>query len=423
MWKTFKVAQREYIETAKTKTFVLMILMLPIMIGSIVFFARRLNRGGAVAHPPMKIAVTDLSNQLSAQLRASFDEHNKRHPNRKVLLQELRTPDGAGAAEEQGKARLRRDELDAYVLIDKDIVDGTGKIHPYTHKLKPKDIDAFWAIEDPLRNAVVNQRCELHKLSPKVLNELRDVPIVQMDVGSTNEEEKVQGQADNVVTMMVPFFFMYLLFLGIVTMGQQMLSSIIEEKTSRIIEVLLSAVSPFQLMAGKILGLVGIGLTVVFLWGVAAFGAAHWQGVNIEIAPAILPYFVIYYILAFLLFGSTMVGIGSICNTIKETQSLMTPVTLFCIIPLLAWHNIVQDPNGTLARSLSFFPPMTPMVMILRLSAGSDIWVGEILATIIVLAAAVLATIWIAAKVFRTGILMYGKRPGLLEVARWLRQS
>ena len=176
-------------------------------------------------------------------------------------------------------------------------------------------------------------------------------------------------------------------------------------------------------MAGKILGLVSIGLTVICLWGVAAIATARSQGLDVGIAPAILPYFVIYYILAFLLFGSTMVGIGSICNTIKETQSLMTPVMLVCILPLLAWQNIIRDSNGLLARGLSFFPPTTPMVMILRLSGGSDIWSVEILASIALLAAAVLAAMWIAAKVFRTGILMYGKRPGLMEVARWLKQT
>jgi ABC-type Na+ efflux pump permease subunit len=118
-----------------------------------------------------------------------------------------------------------------------------------------------------------------------------------------------------------------------------------------------------------------------------------------------------------------MVGIGSVCNTIKETQSLMTPVMLVCIIPILAWRNIMQDANGFLARGLSFFPPTTPMVMILRLSAGADIGSIEILGSIVLLATTVLAAMLIAAKVFRTGILMYGKRPGLMEVVRWLKQT
>ena len=423
MLKLLRVAQREYIETAKTKTFILSIVMLPVILVILVFFIRRLNRSDTVVRPPMRVAVMDRSNRLSAHIKTSFDEHNQRHPNRKVLFEELPAPEGSDATDQAAKTRLRRGELNAYVVLDKNILEGTSKIHFYTHKPKPQDIDAFWAIENPIRSVVVDQRCKLHNLSPELLDKLRNVSIVQVDVGSTDKEEKVQGKGDHIVAFMVPFFFMYLLFLGIMTMGQQMLSSIIEEKSSRVMEVLLSAVSPFQLMAGKILGLVSIGLTVVCLWGVTAIAVARWHGLNIGIAPSILPYFVIYYILAFLLFGSTMVGIGSICNTIKETQSLMTPVMLVCIMPLLAWQNIVRDASGALARGLSFFPPTTPMVMILRLSAGTEIWAVEILASIAVLIAAVLAAMWVAAKVFRTGILMYGKRPGLMEVARWLRQT
>jgi ABC-2 type transport system permease protein len=134
-------------------------------------------------------------------------------------------------------------------------------------------------------------------------------------------------------------------------------------------------------------------------------------------------YFVIYYILGYLLFSAILTGIGSVCNTIKETQSLMMPVMLIFIIPLMGWFKLVQSPNGTLARVLSFFPPVTPMVMVLRLSAGSGVWFVEIAASIVVLAVAVVFVIWAAAKIFRTGILMYGKKPGLFEIFRWLRQT
>ncbi|GAF97802.1 unnamed protein product, partial [marine sediment metagenome] len=98
-------------------------------------------------------------------------------------------------------------------------------------------------------------------------------------------------------------------------------------------------------------------------------------------------------------------------------------VMLIFIIPMIGWFKLVQSPDGTLARVLSFVPPVTPMVMVLRLAAGSNVLFVEIGASILVLAAAVLLVIWAAAKIFRTGILMYGKKPGLLEIFRWLRQS
>jgi len=424
MQKILKVARREYLETAKTKAFIFMIVMLPVMIAFIVFFVRRLDRSKeTVERPAMRVGVTDLTEKLSDGINSAFDEHNTKYPNRQILVMEVEGAENSGQIEDQGKNKLRRGELDAYVVLDKDVLDGNGGIHLNIYRPKPADIDAFWAVKNPLRAAIVNERCKLHNLSPELLETIHDVPIEDVDVGLTETDERVQTKDDRVIRMMVPFFFMYLLFLGIMTMGQQMLSSIIEEKSSRVIEVLLAAVSPFELMAGKILGLVGISVTVVSLWGFAAYGAARWQGLTVGIAAEMLPYFAVYFVLAFLLFSSIMVGIGSICNTIKETQSLMTPVMLLCVVPLLAWQNIMQEPGGTLARVLSYFPPTTPMVMILRLAAEADVSKVEIVASMVLLAAAVLAMTWVAAKVFRTGILMYGKRPGLREVARWLSQA
>lgn len=424
MQKILKVARREYIETAKTRAFILMIVMLPVMFVLIAFFAQRFDRSKETTErPAMRVGVTDLTEQLSDRIKTAFDEHNKKYPNRQILYSEIENSQDRDQAEDGGKSKLRRGELDAYVVLDENVLDGNGEINLYIYKPKPADIDAFWAVKNPLRSAVVNERCELNNLSPELLDKIRDVSIKDVDVGLTETEERVQTKDDRTFRMMVPFFFMYLLFLGIMTMGQQMLSSVIEEKSSRVIEVLLAAVSPFELMAGKILGLVGISLTVVSLWGIAAYGAARWQGLNVVISAEMLSYFVVYFVLAFLLFGSIMVGIGSICNTIKETQSLMTPVMLMCVIPLLAWQNIMQEPGGMLARVLSFFPPTTPMVMILRLASEADVSMVEIAASIILLAVAVLIMIWVAAKVFRTGILMYGKRPGLREIARWLSRA
>jgi len=426
MQKILKVAQREYIETVKTKTFIFMILMLPVVIVLIVYFAGKLKDSGPADRPRMRVAITDLSGQLWTQIEASFDEHNANNPNRKVRPQKSQT------TKEQEKERLRRGELDVYVVLDEDVLvvpdkgvpKETGKMHVFTYKPKPSEIEAIkWAVEVPLGDAVFEQRCEQLGLPSDRVKNLRNLRIERMTLGSTAGQERVQSEGDRIVKMMIPFFFVYLLFIGVITMGQQMLSSIIEEKNSRVIEVLLSAVSPFELMAGKILGLVSVGLTVVFLWGISACAAARWQGLSLDISPAILTYFILYYVLAFFMFSAFMVGIGSICNTIKETQNLLKPVIILCLVPIFAWENIIRDANGTLARVLSFVPPTSPMVMILRLSSGTEIWIVETLLSIVLLAASVLGGVWVAARVFRTGILMYGKRPGLREVGRWLKQA
>ncbi len=423
MRKIVKVGQREYIETAKTKMFILGVLLTPVLIGAMMFFIGRISREQTGPRPPMKVAVTDLSQELSGEIKTSFDEYNAAHPDRQMHLQELQTAENPDLVADREKDKLRRGKLDIYVVLDKDVVGGDGKIRFYRHNPKAADLDVHFTIENLFRRAVVNRRYELQELDPELLAELRHVPIEQVDVGSATNEERIQTEKEMITGLMVPFFFMFMMVMGILAMGTHMLNSVIEEKNSRVIEVLLSSLSPFELMAGKILGLVGISLTVMLLWGGSAYAVTLQRGININVSTVSLLYFIIYFVLGFLLYTSILAAIGSICNTIKEAQSLMWPVTLLVIIPTVAWFNLARNPDGTLARVLSFIPPLTPMVMVLRIVASRELPFLEIVASTILLAAFVPVVMWVAARVFRTGILMYGKRPRLREVLRWLKQS
>ena len=419
MQKILKIAHREYMETVKTKAFIIGLLLTPVIIGAIVLINSRVSRSISGPRPPRKVAVTDLSKELSDEIKASFDEYNESHPDKQILLAELQADESADAS---AKDRVRKGHLDAFFVLDKDSVEGAGKIRSYTRGSKMSDLDLASIVENLLNRAVVNRRCKLRDVSPELLAELRRrVPTERIDISSASDEKQT-GQGEQIIKAMVPFFFMFLMFMGIFANGQQMLTSIIEEKSSRIIEVILSAVSPFQLMTGKILGIAGIGLTVIALWSIAAYATANWQDLNIEVPVELMIYFVVYYVLGFLLFSSILAAIGSVCNTIKEAQSLMMPISFLFILPIMAWPLFVEHPEGTMAKAASFFPLLTPMVMILRISSSSDVSLIEILATMVVLAAAVLAVMWLAAKIFRTGVLMYGKRPSLTEIFLWLRQ-
>ena len=424
MQKILKIAQREYIEVVRTKTFILSILMTPAIIAIVVFINSRTQRSITGPRPPRTVVVADLSKQLTDQVKASFDQYNVSNPQRQILVQELYTD---SSSDEPAKQKVRNGQLDAYIVLDEDTVEGAGKIHSFTRGTNIAELDLLSTVENLLNSAVVNRRCKLRDVSPELLAELRRrVPAERVDIGSPSQQKRLK-EGEQIAKTMVPFFFMFLMFMGIFGMGQHMLTSVIEEKNSRVMEVLLSAVSPFELMAGKIVGLAGISLTVIALWTAAAcgtvyYGAAHWWDVNIELPAEILPYFVIYFVLGFLMFSSILAGIGSVCNTLKEAQSLMMPITFMFILPMVAWFNLAQRPDGLLARVLSFLPPLTPMVMTLRLASNPPPSFLEVSASIILLAAFVPAVMWVAAKVFRTGILMYGKRPGFWEVLRWLRQ-
>ena len=425
MRKIFKVAQREYVETVKTKTFIIGVLMAPLIIVGIIFFTSRAGRGETAPRPAFRAEVTDLSNELLEEITASFEKYNSSKPNRQIRLELAKqNQSDANEFETEQKDRLRQGQLNIYIVLENDIVQGQGKMRFYTYKMKPSELDILWTIENLCNRAVQSRRYKLEDVSQELISRIRRPATMEhLEIGGTDSSEKVKEQSSRIVEMMMPFFFMYLMFFGIFVNGQQMLTSIIEEKSSRVIEVLLSALSPFELMTGKIIGLIGIGLTVVGLWGAAAYAGTQWRGINIDITGELMFYFMVYYVLGFALFSAILAGIGSVCNTLKEAQSLMMPVTFIFILPLLSWFRIVQNPEGTLSRVLSFFPPVTSMVMILRMVSSNYISKVEIFATLAVLAGSVLGVMWLSAKIFRTGILMYGKRPAFREIVHWLRQK
>jgi len=295
MRKIIEIARREYIDTVKTRTFLLSLLFTPVLTVGIIYFTSRISsvEGG---RPPVKVVVTDLSTQLAGEIETALSKHNKSNPKRQILFESLAANDDANAIEEQGKAQLRSGRAEAYIVIDQNIIDGAGRTHVYTYKSKPTTMDATWAVEEFIRNAVVAQRCKVQNVSQKLLDEIRNVPIERVEIGEAANEQRVQSQNQTMIKLMVPFFFMFMIYMGIIGIGQQMLSSVIEEKNSRIIEMLLSAVSPFELMAGKILGLGAIGLTIVGLWTTVSYGSIVSQGISVEISGKLLFCFVVYYI-------------------------------------------------------------------------------------------------------------------------------
>jgi ABC-2 type transport system permease protein len=315
------------------------------------------------------------------------------------------------------KDKVRQDELDGYLVVARDVIKGEGTSNLYMSARNITDFQLFSEVQGFVYDAVVNTRIKLHDLSPELIAELRrGVRLEQVDVSAKGEKKR-----ETMIVLMVPFFFLFLMFVGVYGTSQGMLTSVIEEKNSRVMEVLLSALSPFQLMAGKIVGLAAIGLTVIGVWALAAYGAAASGGMGDIVSPGILGYFIVYYVLGFLLMASMLAAIGSACNTLREAQTLTGPVMMMFVVPMVAWFYIVQRPEEPAAVALSFIPPLTPMIMILRIAAVPDLSRLQIFASILVLAASVPLVMWASAKIFRTGVLMYGKPPSLRELLRWVR--
>jgi ABC-type Na+ efflux pump permease subunit len=208
-----------------------------------------------------------------------------------------------------------------------------------------------------------------------------------------------------------------------------LLNNTIEEKSNRLIEVLLSSVTPGELMIGKLFGVAAVGLTMLSAWMFFLVSILTYQaGPQAELATQLLsvlktsgliPAFVGYFALGYFLYAGVFIAIGSVCNTLKEAQNMMQPVVLIMIVPLMTMTFIPKDPNGTIATVLSWVPIYTPFVMMNRAAASPPTY--EVLGTTIALFVTTVLVAWLAGKIFRVGILRTGQKPKLAELIGWLR--
>jgi ABC-2 type transport system permease protein len=231
---------------------------------------------------------------------------------------------------------------------------------------------------------------------------------------------RVSGKDDkNMAAVFTPFAFMLLMFMVIMLSAQPLLESVLEEKSGRIAEVLLGSVSPFQLMLGKLLGNVAGSLSAVAIYAAGGYALAVYKGWTDFVPWSLVPWFLAFQILAVLLFGSLFLAIGASVTHAKEAQAMLLPVWLLMCVPMMVWLQVVREPNGSLATWLTFFPPSTALVMVLRLASeqATPLWQAWAGLGLLVVTAALVT--YLAGRVFRVGILWQGKTPKLRELARW----
>ena len=214
-----------------------------------------------------------------------------------------------------------------------------------------------------------------------------------------------------------------MLFMGIMIGGQTLMTSTIEEKSSRVVEVLLAAVSPVELMGGKLLGQLGVGLLVMGVYiGVGLLGLFQFAMLGL-IDPMLVVYLFVFFLLSYLLFGALMSAIGAAVNQIADAQSLMGPVMLLLIAPYVLTPFIGRAPNSTFSIAASFIPPINTFAMMARLASDTPPPTWQVLLTIVVGLAAAAIAVWFAAKIFKIGLLMHGKPPSFATLVRWARMA
>ena len=230
-------------------------------------------------------------------------------------------------------------------------------------------------------------------------------------------------QVDRARAQGVPFVFLILMFLTIMSSAPQLLNSVIEEKMSRVSEVLIGSVTPFELMMGKLVGGAAVCVLLATIYVVGALGVANYWGYGDAVSPSQLAWFAFFLVMAVMLFGSIFVAVGAACTDLKDSQNLMTPVMLIMMLPMITAGSILRAPDGMVATVLSLIPTATPFLMMLRISMhpGPPAW--QVALSAVFVLATVLFCVWAAGRIFRTGLLMQGKSASLSEMIRWVRQG
>jgi ABC-2 type transport system permease protein len=234
--------------------------------------------------------------------------------------------------------------------------------------------------------------------------------------GTVSEAQEV----DELARVAMPTFFLILMFMSVMTSGTHLLNAIIEEKMSKISEVLLGSVTPFQLLAGKLVGVVAVSLllsTIYLLGGVyVVFASGRWDLLD----PVLIAWFVVFMICASLLYGSVFLALGSACSDLKDAQSMMQPAMILIMLAYLGSFIVIQNPESTIAVGMSFFPTMTPFAMLLRMAAppGPPAW--QVILAVAGLVGTTVFCVWAGSRIFRVGILMQGKAPTLPELVKWI---
>jgi len=352
-----------------------------------------------------------------AEVRRLFDGTSR---NRFIRIEAPNDP-------EQLNQRVLDEQLFAYFVIGPDPIEGSNEARYISQNLTDDDLQDWFTAH--VGSAVRDRRLAREEIDPSVAAWIQaPYRFEGRKLTAEGKEEEVATQ--DLVRQWAPAAFVYLLWLSVFSISNMLLTNTIEEKSNRLIEVLLSSMSPIQLMAGKMAGIALTGLTMVGTWILCVILASglvpRMMGLELPFDvgqiisdPAFMVSFAVYFLLGYLLYGSLLAGIGSVFNSLKESQAVMGPIMMILFIPLILMVPISEDPNSILAKVLSYIPPLTPFVMMNRAAAPPTMM--EYALTSVLLLASVVFALWASAKIFRIGILLTGKPPKLKEILRWLR--
>lgn len=424
MHNIWMVIRREYLERVRKKSFWVGIMIFPVIMAVMIFGSILVLK--LSPDEQLKVALVDATGAMTEPLRLEFVDAKLKDGRPKFILEPVPVEGSVDATRTALEPKVTSGELFGILSVGEDL-DAQDNFRIYVKNVgNIKDTGRF---ENGLQKAVIGLRMDRMKLAitrDQFEKLTSRIDLKSFQVTGTGKS-RAKGFAE---TYLGTFFFVIILFMSLLLYGIAVMRGILEEKSSRVMEVLLGSLTPNELMTGKILGIGLVGLTQLAVYLLTAVGAqlymlsgrieGDWSWVADMISPMKMIYFIIFFLFGYFMYTALFAAIGAVCNSEQEAQNLQAPVQWMLMLPMMSTIYFVNNPDSTFATVVSLIPIFSPMVMFMRISILTPpLW--QIALSILLMAVTTVLLFRGVAKVFRIGILMYGKKPSIPEILRWAR--
>jgi ABC-2 type transport system permease protein len=423
MRKIWLIFKREYVTRVRTKAFILGTLALPLL--SVAILVISVLVSGGPSGYGVKIVILDEVGGVGAAVRKTLMQSAPAaHPEAEEFrVVDHPTKDAADYFDKQ----VAEDEIDGVLVLPKGIMAGTASARFRAKHMRA--LALLGPIERAVSDAVIARRLNAEGKKNRAMENVFKLARVQL-VAPTSEKENDSGETNFAIAIIAGM----VLYMTLIVYGMSTMHSVMEEKSTRMIEILVSSIRPFDLLAGKILSVGAVALTQYLVWAVtvgvlfasaASVAAMVRPGASvpgINISPSLLVYLVIFFLAGYFLYSALYAAAGAIVSTDEEARQAQMPLTLMILCSFLLFNVILNNPNSTLSVVLSMTPFLSPILMTLRVAMETPpLW--QIVLALAFSIATTIYVIRISARIYRVGILMYGKRPSIKELRRWMRYS
>ncbi len=428
--KIWLVLKREYLTRVKSKSFIIATALTPLALVAFLGIIVYVNISDTEVEK--RVGILDRSNEIAERL---------------IHQNETRYFNASDLAEDSLRSQVLSGDLDGFIVINDSVI---------THSQSPLliyggggGLSFISAIRSDIREAVREERLSRKNIS----TEIRDIFEERTGLEAIKLTDEGESKDNTLFASILGFVLGLMIFMGIFIYGSILMRSVIEEKTNRIVEVIASSVKPIELMYGKLFGVLGMALTQFGIWIAFYIGLsiaatpvagmimeAQMSGMPAEaseaasasfdpaileqmvIEPSIFVYFILFFFLGFMIYSAVFAAIGAAVENEQDSQQFMLPVGLPIFLAYFLNVKVMEAPDSTLSTFVSIFPLTSPINMITRIAAA-DVALWQIIISILLMILTFFGIMWLAAKIYRVGILMYGKKPSFKELGKWIKQS